>query len=94
MFGHLLSKGLTFLTDGLKRVNRFAPGISQIAKGVDSLGVGGGTIGRWVDKGLSLARKGERALSEFGMLSKDEKAKLLGSKLGEVATRGLGRFLQ
>lgn len=81
----MLNKGVHFLTDTLGKVNGMSGGIRGIAKGLDQMGVGGGRIGGFVNRGLDFAGKAERSLREFGGMSPAQKSK----RLGNLAGRGL-----
>lgn len=84
-FGNMFRRGVHFLTDTLGKALSLAPGIRTGAKALDQLGVGGGRIGGFVDRGLNLAGKAERSLREFGEMTPEKQSK----RLGELAGRGL-----
>lgn len=93
-FGNLLNTATSFLTDTLGKVNKFAEPIRGVARAIDQLGIGGGRVGRFVNKGLGFADKAQRSLTEFGEMSPAQKAERLGSLAGRAGGSLLGQGLE
>lgn len=81
----MFRKATHFLTDTLGKALSHGGAIRGIAKGLDQLGVGGGRLGGFVDKGLGLAEKAHRSLGEFGEMTPKQQA----GRLGSLAGKGL-----
>ena len=84
-FGNMFRRATHFLTDTLGKALSHGGAVRGIAKGLDQLGVGGGRLGGFVDKGLGLAEKAHRSLTEFGEMTPAGQSK----RLGDLAGRGL-----
>ena len=83
-----------FLGDTLGKALRFAPAIKQGAKALDSLGVGGGRLGGFVDRAVDIGGKAQRSISEFGEMTPRQQAQRLGGLAGKFGGSLLGQGLE
>ena len=93
----MFRRAMSFLGDSLGKVNKYASPIRTVGKALDSLGVGGGRIGGFLERGLGLADAGARSLKEFGEMTPEQQSKRLGALAGaagggliDKGLRGLG----
>ena len=93
-FGNMFRRAVSFLGDGLQKIHKFANPIRGVAKALDTLGVGGGRLGGFVEKGLGLADVGSRSLKEFEEMTPKKQAERLGALAGEKGGMILGQGLE
>ena len=89
----MFRRAMSFLGDNLAKVHKYANPIRGMAKALDTLGVGGGRLGGFVERGLGLADAGSRSLKEFQEMTPKQQSGRIGSLVGDAGGKILGEGL-